>query len=142
MLRKGSLLVLLVATLALSCLAPQPAEMAATDAHCWESGAQVELFNADTLSLRRLSIAIRTNSQFKATALPLTIAVTAPDGTAFQEQYSLPTADIESSTIVAKSIAIPYRDRVCLSQSGNYRFIITPQIAIKGVEAVGIVVSE
>ena len=142
MLRKGSLLVLLVATLALSCLAPQPAEMAATDAHCWESGAQVELFNADTLSLRRLSIAIRTNSQFKATALPLTIAVTAPDGTAFQEQYSLPTADIESSTIVAKSIAIPYRDRVCLSQSGNYKFIITPRTAIKGVEAVGIVVSE
>ena len=114
MLRRGYLLVLLIASLCLSCLAPQPAEMAATDAHCWESGAQVELFNADTLSLRRLSIAIRTNSRFKATALPLTIAITAPDGTAFQEQYSLPTADIESSTIVAKSIAIPYRDRVCL----------------------------
>ena len=142
MLRRGYLLVLLVATLCLSCLAPQPAEMATTDAHCWESGAQVEIANTDTLSLRQLSIAIRTNSQFKATALPLTIAVTAPDGTAFQEQYSLPTADIEKSAIVAKSIAIPYRDRVCLSQSGNYRFIITPQIAIKGVEAVGIVVSE
>lgn len=142
MLRRGYLLVLLVATLCLSCLAPQPAEMATTDAHCWESGAQVEIANTDTLSLRQLSIAIRTNSQFKAATLPLTIAVTAPDGAAFQEQYSLPTADIENSAIVAKSIAIPYRDRVCLSQSGNYRFIITPQIAIKGVEAVGIVVSE
>ena len=142
MLRRGYLLVLLVATLCLSCLAPQPAEMATTDAHCWESGAQVEIANTDTLSLRRLSIAIRTNSRFSEDTLPLTIEVIAPDSTSFQEQYTLLTAEIESSALVMQSSAIPYRERVCLSQSGNYRFIITPRTAIKGVEAVGIVVSE
>lgn len=125
-----------------SCLAPQNTQMVVVDSSEWSQRAQIDVANSDTLSLRNIFVAVRTNSRFKSTTLPLKIEVLTPDGRIFSEEYSLSVPSAEGAKIVSQSVALPYRNDVVLSMSGRYIFVLTPLVPIKGVEAVGVVIND
>ena len=141
MLRIGTILAIILTLICTSCLAPEVAEMATIEGSEWHKEAYVEVANSDTLSLRNLAIAVRTNSNFRESKLPLKIETMTPDGRSFAEECHLPIR-VGRSAIVAQSIALPYREDVCLAQRGKYIFVLTPLAPIKGVEAVGVTVSD
>ena len=141
MLRIGTILAIILSLICTSCLAPEVAEMATIEGSEWHKEAYVEVANSDTLSLRNLAIAVRTNSNFRESKLPLKIETLTPDGRSFAEECHLPIR-VGRSAIVAQSITLPYREDVCLAQRGKYIFVLTPLAPIKGVEAVGVTVSD
>ena len=121
-----------------SCLAPQNTQMVGVDMQSWDSTASIIVDNSDTLSLRNINIALRYNSNFKQTTLPLKIVVTTPDGRYFEEEIALSLHHIHSAFTVATTESLPYRADVVLNQKGYYTFSFAPQTAVQGVEAVGI----
>ena len=142
MLRTRRYLVAIFALLCMSCLAPQSAEMVAIDGREWSQSAQIEIENSDTMSLRNISVAVRTNSRFKDSTLPVKIEVLTPDGRIFSEECSFATTSAEGAKIVSQSVALPYRNDVVLSIKGRYIFVLTPLVPTKGIEAVGVVISD
>ena len=60
---------------AVGCLAPQRVEMSAVNPREWRESESVLFENNDTLSLRRLSIALRYNHNFKQDTLSVQVNV-------------------------------------------------------------------
>ena len=141
MLRVGTILAIFLSLVCTSCFAPEVTEMASIEGSEWNKEVHVEVANSDTLSLRNLSIAVRTNSRFRESELALKIQTLTPDGRSFEEECHLPIK-VGRSAIVAQSVALPYRSDVCLAQQGKYIFVLTPLAPIKGIEAVGVAISD
>ena len=135
--RRVGVLSLLCMLLCVGCMAPHSAEMASVDARGWNEPARIVVENDDTLTLRKLSIALRYNSSFNESQLPLSIRVTAPDGRIFEEKQCFPLNG-ERSTLVSEVVSLPYRDEVQLAMRGAYTFEFQPEAELKGVEAIGI----
>ena len=138
MFRVGALSVAVSLLLLVSCMAPDTAKMASVSPRSWSEPASVVVENVDTLSLRRISIAVRYNSDFDGTMLPLAIKVLAPDGRVFEEEQSFPLRQSGGATVVSVSESLPYRDDVLLSTSGKYMFVFEPRAEVRGVEAIGV----
>lgn len=131
------LLVSLVVSLG-SCIAPQSSYMRCIKGREWKQSVEVRYPNSDTLSLRRLSIAMRYNSKFKADTLAVVVRITAPDGRWFEEPVVLHLSRPYTSASVASVESVLYRVDNRLLQYGDYTFSITPLVAVEGVEAVGV----
>ena len=142
MLRVRGLVVVAMALLCVGCLAPRSADMASVDGCCWDSAAEIKVENIDTLSLRNIAVALRYNSNFRGTVLPLNIKVVAPDGRTFNEPFTLHLEGVKRATTISQSVAIPYRKSALLAMKGLYTFIIEPCAVVKGVEAVGVEITE
>ena len=127
-----------VALLFGSCLAPQNTQMVGVDMRSWEGAESITYNNSDTLSLRNLNIALRYNDNFKQTTLPLKITVTTPDARYFEEVIELQLQQPHTALTVATTESLPYRADVLLNQKGLYTFSFEPQLAVRGVEAIGI----
>ncbi len=127
-----------VALLFGSCLAPQNTQMVGVDMRSWEGAESITYNNSDTLSLRNLNIALRYNDNFKQTTLPLKITVTTPDARYFEEVIELQLQHPHTALTVATTESLPYRADVLLNQKGLYTFSFEPQLAVRGVEAIGI----
>lgn len=128
----------LVSIFCVGCDSPAVVEMASVDCDEWSESCSVVVENDDTLSLRRISIAVRYNSKFESKTLPLHIAVASPDASHSEESVTLAFEPPYSAASVATSISVPYRHSACLSQRGRYIFTITPQRPLSGFEAVGV----
>ena len=142
MLRVRGLVVVAMALLCVGCLAPRSADMASVDGCCWDSAAEIKIENIDTLSLRNIAVALRYNSNFRETVLPLNIKVVSPDGRTFNEPFTLHLEGVKRATTISQSVAIPYRLSALLATKGFYTFIIEPCAVVKGVEAVGVEITE
>lgn len=135
---RGAAIFVLALMLCVGCDSPAVVEMASVDCDEWSESCSLVVDNDDTLSLRRISIAVRYNRNFEGKTLPLHIAVAAPDACHTEELVTLAFEPPYSATSVATSINIPYRHSACLSQRGRYIFTITPQQPLSGFEAVGV----
>lgn len=121
------------------CTAPTQVEMVAVEPFGWSESRSVIVNNDDTLSLRRIAVALRYNSDFEGETLPLRIVTSSPNALYVEEQVTLPIARPYSASVVAVTEEITYRHSARLSQRGNYIFTITPLETVKGVEAVGVI---
>lgn len=138
MFRIGLLSAVLSLLCCVSCMAPDTAQMVAVTPRGWSEPASVIVENVDTLSLRRLSVAVRYNNNFDEVTLPLTIKVLAPDGRVFEEEQEFPIRQGGGATVVSVSESLPYRDDVLLSASGQYIFVFEPRAEVRGIEAIGV----
>ena len=132
------MLVVAVATLFCSCLAPQNVEMVNVDAKSWDKAESLTYDNSDTLSLRNLNITIRYNDDFKQATLPLKIEVTTPDERHFTDTVQLKLHHPSTALSVATTESLPYRTSVLLNHKGRYTFSFEPLSKVRGVEAIGV----
>ncbi len=125
---------------AVGCVAPQSVEMVAVNPREWSEPSIVLFDNEDTVALRRLSVAVRYNHDFQSDTLALRINVSLPDAGQFSERVVLRLIRTGAQSPLATSESVAYREHALLSQKGNYIFTISPESAVCGIEAVGIVV--
>ena len=131
---------LIVLVVAMGCVAPQSVEMTAVNPREWSEPSIVLFENEDTVALRRLSVALRYNRDFQTDTLALRINVSLPDAGQFSERVVLRLNRTGAQSPLAKSESVAYREHALLSQKGNYIFTISPESAVCGIEAVGVVV--
>lgn len=120
------------------CLAPQTTQMTGVDIRSWKSAESVRFDNSDTLSLRNLGIALRYNSNFKVSALPLKLAIMTPDSLFFEDSIVLYPRHPHSALSVATTECLPYRTDVLLNKRGAYTFTFEPYDEVCGMEAIGV----
>lgn len=65
------IVVVALAMMMCSCLAPQNTQMVSVNMRSWDSVESITYDNSDTISLRNLNIALRYNNNFKQTTLLL-----------------------------------------------------------------------
>ncbi|MBQ5690052.1 MAG: hypothetical protein IIV24_01010 [Alistipes sp.] len=137
--RRIAHIVLAIAIVALwGCRTTDPARMVGVDIEQWSEAATVEYENSDTTAVRDLNIALRYNDTFKASALPLKIAVTTPDSLHYEEVVTLELHHPSTALAVATTESLPYRKGVTLNRSGRYTFSFHPLMEVKGMAAIGI----
>lgn len=129
---------LLIGGLMSGCTRPTQAVMADVDPFSWSEAAIVKVENADTLTLRDLSIVIRANRHFRADTLHLEIALRGPDSTRFSELVALPMHHSHRPAALRLIDEIPYRRDVIFSRFGTYHLSLKPLNPIRGIEAAGI----
>lgn len=126
------------ALLAGSCVSPHQSAATDVDPVRWDSRAEIRLPNADTVTLRDAVIFLRCNDRFTEDTLTVRIATITPDSLRFGEWFLLVIPRSEGPAALMREASIPYRRRICLTQSGDYRCIITPIRPVRGIEAIGI----
>lgn len=121
-----------------------PGQTAAADvpASKWCGAVEIRLENADTLMLRDAALFLRCNDRFTEDTLTLRIATLSPDSLRFEEPFLLAVTRTNGPAALMHEYLVPYRRRIRLCRSGEYRFVITPTRAVRGVEAVGIRLTE
>ena len=130
--------VALSSLLLVGCLTPENVLMTDVDMHNWDRFESVTYNNSDTLSLRKLNIAVRYNNDYKPTTLSMMVYVTTPDTLHFEEEITLNIHHPHSGNALATTESLPYRDSILLSRSGDYSFSFAPLDSVCGIEAIGI----
>ena len=100
------------------------------------------LANADTTSLRDLTLFLRCNDRFGEDTLTLRIVTTTPDSLRFEEFFRITSPRTNGPAAIAHEIAVPYRRHVRFAREGDYRMTIAPTRPVRGIEAVGIGTSD
>ena len=126
----------------LSCMAPQRSFMSNIRGGEWCAPVDIVYNNEDTVALRTISVVVRYNCDFKSNAMPVTLRLTAPDGRSAEESCTILLRRPHAVAAVATVESVPYRVHNRMSQSGYYIFTITPDSALRGVEAVGVEIVE
>lgn len=142
--RAASVIVPIIAmlTLCTSCIddSQRFVVMSDVDNEQWEETTSLYYENSDTLSKRRLSVALRYNDNFQSDTLSLSLRVSLPDGRYAKERITFgvdrPYHRAGASTIVT----LPYREASVLHLTGCYIFSLTADSPQRGIEAVGIVI--
>lgn len=104
----------------------------------WEKPAEIRIENADSVTLRDADLFLRYDERFTEDTLTVRIATVAPDSLRFEESFLLAIARRDGPAALTRECSIPYRSRIRLTRTGEYRFIVTPLRPVRGVEAVGI----
>lgn len=112
--------------------------MADVNPYGWEESVRVKIENADTMTLRNLSLVIRANKQFREDTLRLEISLQTPDSARFCEELALPIRHRHRPAALRLVDEIPYRRDVVLDRFGTYWFTLRPLHPIRGIEAAGI----
>ena len=120
------------------CTQPFRSNAADTDPVSWKDPAGIVLANADTTSLRDLTLFLRCNDRFAEDTLTVRIATVTPDSLRFGEWFLLVIPHPKGPAALMREAAIPYRRRIRLTQHGDYRCSVTPVRPVRGVEAVGV----
>ena len=137
--RRIAHIVLSVVVVALwGCRTTDPARMVGVDIERWSEAATLEYDNRDTLAVRALNIALRYNDTFKASELPLKIAITTPDSLHYEEVVTLELHRPSTALAVATTESLPYRRGVTLNRCGRYTFSVHPLVEVRGMAAIGI----
>ena len=119
------------------CAQPGRSYVADVDPQGWGTGTVLTLPNDDTLTMYDLEIFLRCNDRFAEDTLTLRIETITPDSLHVEEFLHVPFPQSQTPAAVARETKVPYRRRVLLRQSGDYRMILTPTRRVRGVEAVG-----
>lgn len=137
----GKLIQLLLIAAGLSlcgCMSPHQATATDVNPLLWEGTAEIGFDNTDTLSLRDVSLFVRSNDRFAGDTIPLQIVFITPDSLRFEERFTLCAPRTEVAAALMSETQIPYRLRVQLAREGHYRMQITPLYPVRGIEAIGI----
>ncbi|MBE6196367.1 MAG: hypothetical protein E7137_04655 [Rikenellaceae bacterium] len=135
---RGIIGILLWGGLLCGCTRPTQAVMADVDPYKWSEEAAVKIENADTLTLRDLSLVIRSNRLFREDTLHLELTLRTPDSSRYSEVVAFPVRHIHRPAALRLIDEIPYRHDVILNQFGTYRLTLKPLHPIRGIEAAGI----
>ena len=121
-----------------------PCQTAAADVspRRWEASAEIRLENVDTVMLRNAALFLRCNDRFTEDTLTVRIAALSPDSLRFEEPFLLALTRTNGPAALMREYLVPYRHRIRLGRTGEYRFLITPIRPVRGVEAIGIQLSE
>lgn len=128
----------LLLTGAAGCSSPVQTAAADVSPRHWKRPAEIRLENADTVMLRDAALFLRCNDRFTEDTLTLRIATLSPDSLRFEEPFLLAVTRTNSPAALMHEYLVPYRRNLLLGREGEYRFVITPVRAVRGVEAVGI----
>lgn len=124
------------------CVSPHGVYIADVSPARWQEGIAISVPNSDTLSARDLFIVIRSNEAFRDDTLTLRVAVFAPDSLHYEEPFTLRIPRPPKAAALSRDSEIPYRHRVILADTGEYRFTLTPSRPIRGIEAAGLLITE
>ncbi len=130
--------ILLLGGLLCGCTRPTQAVMEDVDPYGWVEAAVVRIENADTLTLRDLSLVIRSNRLFREDTLHLELTLRAPDSSRYSEVVAFPVRHLHRPAALRLIDEIPYRQNVVLNRFGAYWFSLKPLHPVRGVEAAGI----
>lgn len=120
------------------CVTPHQSAASDVDPTEWSTPAEVVFPNTDTLSSRDIMLFLRCNERFEEDTLTVRIATVTPDSLRCVELVPLRISRTRTPAALTFETAIPYRRAVRLERTGDYRFFITPNRPVQGVEAVGI----
>lgn len=120
------------------CIAAHRAVATDVDSRAWRDTVQLTFRNEDTLGLCDLHFFLRYNDRFSADMLPVSVIVLSPDSLSASERVTLRIRRNEGPASMAREADVPYRRRVRLSRRGEYRVLVVPDTAVRGVEAVGL----
>lgn len=120
------------------CVAPHGAVVTDVDSRGWSDTARIDFVNDDSLGLRDLRLFVRHDDRFRGGRLGLQVIVLAPDSTMTAEHATVHLRTSDSEAALRRETAALYRRRVRLGRCGRYRFLLVPDTAVRGVEAVGL----
>lgn len=124
------------------CITPHQSAVSDVDPSEWSMPAEVVFPNTDTLSRREIQLFLRCNARFREDTLTVRIATLTPDSLRCVEWVPLRIPHTRTPAALTFEAAIPYRRAARLERTGDYRFFITPNRPVEGVEAVGIHLSD
>lgn len=124
------------------CITPHHAYATDVDAEAWSTPAEIVLPNSDTLALRDIGLFLRCNDRFTEDTLTVRIAVLTPDSLRFEEPFTLFVPRARTPAARMRVANIPYRRRVLLGRTGDYRLHVTPMRTVRGIEAVGVEITD
>lgn len=131
-----------VALLAGGCAAPPQGGVTDVDPARWERPAQIVLKNGDTTSRRDMALFLRCDDRFDEDTLTLRITFRTPDSLRTEERFTASIPRTTTPAALRRIAVLPYRRRVWLARTGDYRVEIRPCRPVRGVEAVGITLQE
>lgn len=108
----------------------------------WSDAAALEYENADTLSLRDMTLMVRHDDRIAGDSVTLRISVYTPDSLLLKESLRLDVPRSHKAAALAGEIDAPYRQKVRLGKQGVYRIEITPARTVKGISAVGMTITK
>lgn len=120
------------------CTRPTQAVMADVNPYGWEEEVRVKIENADTLTLRDLSLVVRANRNFRLDTLHVEVTLKSPEAAQFSEVVALPIRHLHRPAALRLIDEIPYRHDVVLNRFGTYWVTLRPLSPIRGIEAAGI----
>lgn len=114
-------------------------EMHDTERKVWNSIEEFYYDNADTLSLRDISIVVRYDKGYVADSVAMSIVSISPDSLVVEEPFTLHIPRL--SNLRPETQTFVYRRNALLKTPGRYRFRLTPHTAIEGINSVGIAIN-
>lgn len=108
------------------------------DPLAWDAPVDVAWENADTTTLRDVSVFVRCNDGFAGDTLTVRIATLTPDSLRCEEPLLLGIARTPGPAALGQESVVPYRRMSLFGRPGTYRMTITPVRPVRGIEAVGI----
>ena len=123
---------------AVGCMSPDQSSVTDVSPRRWAEAAEIRWENADTVTLRDAELFLRYNDRFAEDTLTVRIATLSPDSLRVEESFLLAITRTNGPAALMREASIPYRSRMRLGRSGEYRCRITPVRPVRGVEAVGI----
>lgn len=126
------------ALLLCGCIASHRSVATDVDSGAWRDTAQLTFRNEDTLGLSDLHFFLRYNDRFTGDTLPVEVIVLSPDSLRVSERVTLRIRRMAGPASMAHEAKIPYRRRIRFSRKGAYRVLVVPDTTVRGIEAVGI----
>ncbi len=120
------------------CTSPYQSAVTDVPPRRWHETAEIRLENADSTTLRDADLFLRCNDRFAEDTLTVRIATLSPDSLRFEEPFLLAISRTGGPAALMREVVVPYRRRILLGRTGEYRIQITPTRPVRGIEAVGI----
>ncbi len=126
-----------------SCMSEHNSIYVEVEPRGWADGAQIDIENVDSVTKRNIAIYMRYRPSRELAELPLTISTSTPSGAATSDKITLYHAQNRdrrwSST---QFMEVQYRVNVVWREMGRYTMIVTPTDEVKGVELIGVKITE
>jgi hypothetical protein len=136
-----SIVVAMIATLAVACSTPQRSVvMHDTNSDIWDISEEFYYDNCDSLTKRDIAIAVRYGNGYVADSVALSILCVSPDSLVVEEPFTLHIPHI--GDLRPEEHTFVYRRNAVLSTKGRYTFRLTPHNAVEGISSVGLIISE
>ena len=130
--------VVALAGLGAGCVTEHQSAVCDVDPFGWETPAEIVFTNTDTLSTRDAALFLRCDERFEEDTLTVRIASVTPDSLRFEEDFRLHIRRPKEPAALTPEAVIPYRQRIRLAREGAYHWFVTPCRPVRGIEAVGI----
>lgn len=124
------------------CTSPYQSAVTDVPPRKWYTTAEIRLENGDSTTLRDADLFLRCDDRFAEDTLTVRIATLSPDSLRFEEPFLLAISRTGGPAALMREFLVPYRRRICLGRTGEYRIQITPTRPVRGIEAVGIRLSK